>query len=183
VEETISTPAQTFNGEILMPIVRLLGNHVVVSPPGSIVNVFGHKFVIQENGEAHADIDEGFIKDEVAAGRVQLVSTGMTSNPYADKDPDPPRVETPKVETSRVEPLITDMFPGDASDYFGCKNMQGLNEKLRGLNKPEIKLFANLCAKIETPNEMGKSTMIIKACTAVDEMAKKFVPEVDGEES
>lgn len=141
-----------------MPLVKIIG-HKILAKPGAPIDYYGHKFIVQPNGEAHADLHPNFIASGLANKQFELV------NPIVLEEEDP-------VALVETEPDINEFFPGDASDYFGCKTIGALNEKLRGIKRDMLIQFCQTRAKIPTPREMGKSTMVIKACNAVEEMAK-----------
>jgi len=153
-----------------MPIVKLLG-YPLFSKPGEVLDAWGHKFIVQPNGEAHADLHPAFIPGEIAAGRIQLVEGAKpAAAPVVEKAPEPVKEPEPVVEK---EFDIDKEFPGTARDYFGCNNLAALNEKLRGLKKPHLAEFCITRAQIPTSADMGKSTMVIQACHAVEAVATR----------
>lgn len=152
-----------------MPIVKLLG-YPVFSRPGEVIDVWGHKFVVQPNGDAYADIHPALVSSEVAVGRVLLVADQPASK-IAPPVKGPEIVEPEAVVEKEFD--LDKEFPGTAKEYFGCKNLSALNEKLRGLKKPHLVEFCQTRANIATSADMGKSTMVIQACHAVEAVATR----------
>lgn len=159
-----------------MPIVKFTGPEQIVSHPGTVVQIYGHNFVVQPNGEAYADVAEAFIATEIAAGRYQLLQP--VSNDLIEPEPEPilelkPEPETESVihERKIVESEKTFPLEGSPTDFFGTGSLNALNEKLRTLRKQDLVTICH-SLKLGTPAEMGKSTMVMKICAAVAQIAK-----------
>jgi hypothetical protein len=139
--------------------VQLL-NTIIIGSPGENITAFGHAFTIQPDGTAHAYVDEGFVKAEVAAGRYRVIDGDHVMAPRKD--------------------LLAGVNLGfEITNLFGTNDINKLNEQIRNLTDEQIRLFASTRLELNFPDSMSHKKMV----NQIMKITRKANPQVEVTES
>jgi len=129
--------------------VKLL-NTMVVQRPGHVIRAFGHRFEVQPDGSAVAEVHEDFVEGEVAAGRYEVIE-----EQYFDKEiPDKIIVKNSQKKVEKYP------FSNEIETYFGCGNISKFKNRISGLTKQQLQRFSDQKLGIKLPQQMSKTKMI-----------------------
>jgi len=124
-------------------------NQSFVGEIGTVLTVYGHKFIIQENGSAIGDIDEAFTEAEEKLGRFKILEDDPTKvHPVARKD------------------LLTD-FGYEIKDLFGTNDINKLYKRIKRFDKSQAILFAETRLNLKFPDTMSHSKMVNEISNAI----------------
>ena len=126
-------------------------NKIIIARPGEILNCYGHKWIVQPDGTAIADIHVDFHAVEVKSGRYMVLEDEPESEP----------------ENKSYKSLLSGLTM-DIKTYYGCKNIGSLRIKLGYLKKDIINDFAKLRLNITLPDSMSKIEMINEIVNIVE---------------
>jgi hypothetical protein len=113
--------------------VKLIRTHLVARP-GETIIAFGHKFIMQPDGNAVCDMHKDFIPTEVAARRVEVI------------EPGPQRPQ-------EVVPELVD-FSMEIQDFYGTGSIEKLTSELSKLRKQLLQEFASTRLSVDIPGEI-----------------------------
>lgn len=130
-------------------VTAKLVNYVVFDAPGSVVRAWGRDFTVQTNGDAICEMSVETADAEAKAGRVVVI-------------------ERPKPAKSTSQE-----FSNDPSDYFGCESAELLRERLRGLSRTNLEIFAKKFLNLDIPGGMGKESTTTAIMNATEAIAAK----------
>jgi hypothetical protein len=133
--------------------VKLLRTHVSALP-GQIVTAFGHKFVMQRNGDVVCDMHKDFIPTEVAAGRVEVI------------EPGPPKKD-------EIVPELM-QFSMEVSDFYGIGDADKLQTALSKLRKELLQEFASTRLSVDLPGSIPNDRMIKQISDLVQRAHQKY---------
>ena len=128
-------------------------NKIIIARPGEILNCYGHKWIVQPDGTAIADIHVDFHAVEVKSGRYMI----LEDEPETESEP----------ENKSYKSLLSGLTM-DIKTYYGCKNIGSLRIKLGYLKKDIINDFAKLRLNITLPDSMSKIEMINEIVNIVE---------------
>jgi hypothetical protein len=124
-------------------------NQIFVGEVGSPLVVYGHRFIIQKNGSAIAEIDEAFIKAEEKLGRFKVLEN-----------------EPAKVHPIPRKDLLTD-FGFEIKDFFGINDINKLYKRIKKFDKNQAILFAETRLNLNFPDSMSHSKLINEISNAI----------------
>ena len=122
-------------------------NQIIVAPSGTQLNCFGHKWIVDDKGDAYADIHVDFHKVEVAAGRYVVV--GNVPEVFIAAD----------ISNSRTT-VAMPIFTMDIKTYYGAGDLEKLRENIEKLKREGLRNFAKSKLSINLPPNMGKEKMM-----------------------
>ena len=135
-------------------------NKIIIARPGEILTCYGHKWIVQPDGTAIADIHVDFHEVEVKSGRY-VVLENQSESELKHK----PKIE---IEHKSYDHLLTG-FTMDIQTYYGCENIDYLKKRLGYLNKDIIQNFAKSRLNITLPDSMRKDEMIAEIINIVED--------------
>lgn len=119
--------------------VKLIRTHVVARP-GETIIAFGHKFIMQPDGNAVCDMHKDFIPTEVAARRVEVIEPGPA-------------------KPNEIVPELAE-FSMEVSDYYGTGSVDRMTTQLSKLRKELLQEFASTRLSVDLPTTMSNKSMI-----------------------
>jgi len=150
-----------------MPKVKLI-NQIYDPTPGKIFIVYGHKFIVNHNGEAIADVEPEFINSEMGNGRYVLLDSQTNSIEDAQE----------KINSAGTGPL--QKFGYEVIDFYGADSLDDLYLKLGKLKKEHLGLFAKTRFNLEIPISMSKASHKIELFRMIKEEYDKKQNKNDG---
>jgi hypothetical protein len=127
-----------------------LNSPYVTGAPGTVFTAYGHKFIIQANGDAVGSIHKDFVENEVKSGRLILLKDNIKEKPVA----------TQSDELSG--------FTMDIGTYFGAGDLEKLHKKVTILRKEAMQGFANSRLNLELPDTLSRNKMVVEIMSVVN---------------
>jgi hypothetical protein len=134
---------------------KLLGK-VAPLPPGTSLTVYGHKWIMEKDGNAYGDIHVDFHAVEIKSGRYVVVK---------DKPVSPDEI------VLKPEPLQKDQlehFSHDIGTYFAMGDLSKFSNAIRSLRNEMLREFSETRLDFILSEKMSKSDMITQIIKVVE---------------